>query len=401
MARLARTIADLSRYRRAFDSALGRAKPQAAAAAPPTRLREVAAFGANPGNLRMLEYVPATLAETPALLVVLHGCTQTAAGYDHGAGWTELADRHGFALLFPEQKPENNPQRCFSWFEPADVRRDGGEAASIRQMIARMVAAHGVDRRRIFITGLSAGGAMASAMLATYPEVFAGGALIAGLPYGTAANVQEAFESMFKGRGSPARRWGDLVRAASPHRGPWPKISIWHGSADATVVPMNRDEIIKQWTDVHGLPATPSERTAGRGFERAVWRDRDGREVIEAVSIPGMAHGTPLATGPGDGCCGNAGPFLLEVGVSSSHHIAQFFGLADAGAASRDKAERHVAAATAEPAGAFTPSREDILLPGEPEPKPDAKEADDRPRFPIDVQAVIAKALRAAGLMRP
>ncbi|MFL5168536.1 MAG: alpha/beta hydrolase family esterase, partial [Microvirga sp.] len=161
MARLARTIADLSRYRRAFDSALGRAKPQAAAAAPPTRLREVAAFGGNPGNLRMLEYVPATLAERPPLLVVLHGCTQTAAGYDHGAGWTELADRHGFALLFPEQKPENNPQRCFSWFEPADVRRDGGEAASIRQMVARMVAAHGVDRRCIFITGLSAGGAMA------------------------------------------------------------------------------------------------------------------------------------------------------------------------------------------------------------------------------------------------
>src|SRR3954451_17525154 len=138
MARLARTIADLSRYRRAFDSALRRAKPQTAAA-PATRLREVAAFGANPGNLRMLEYVPATLAEPPALLVVLHGCTQTAAGYDHGAGWTELADRHGFAVLFPEQKPENNPQRCFSWFEPADVRRDGGEAASIR----RMVAAHG------------------------------------------------------------------------------------------------------------------------------------------------------------------------------------------------------------------------------------------------------------------
>ncbi|MFL5146536.1 MAG: alpha/beta hydrolase family esterase [Microvirga sp.] len=399
MARLGRTIADLSRYRRAFDSALGRAKPQAAAET--TRLREVAAFGANPGNLRMLEYVPATLTERPALLVVLHGCTQTAAGYDHGAGWTELADRHGFALLFPEQKPENNPQRCFSWFEPADVRRDGGEAASIRQMIARMVAAHGVDHRRIFITGLSAGGAMASAMLATYPEVFAGGAVIAGLPYGTAANVQEAFESMFKGRSAPARRWGDLVRAASPHRGPWPKISIWHGSADATVIPMNRDEIIKQWTDVHGLPATPNERTTGRGFERAVWRDRDGREVIEAVTIPGMAHGTPLATGPGDGCCGNAGPFLLEVGVSSSHHIAQFFGLAGAGAASRDKAEHHVAAAPAEPAGAFTPSREDILLPGEPEPKPDAEEADARPRLAIDVQAVIAKALRAAGLMRP
>ena len=397
MARLARTIAELSRYRRAFDSALGRAKPQAAAAPTTTKLREVAAFGANPGNLRMLEYVPATLAEKPALLVVLHGCTQTAAGYDHGAGWTELADRHGFALMFPEQKPENNPQRCFSWFEPADVRRDGGEAASIRQMIARMVAAHGVDRRRIFITGLSAGGAMASAMLATYPEVFAGGAIIAGLPYGTASNVKEAFESMFKGRSSPPRRWGDLVRAASPHRGAWPKISIWHGSADATVVPMNRDEIVKQWTDVHGLPATPSERRTGRGVERAVWRDRDGREVIEAVTIPGMAHGTPLATGAAEDACGEAGPFLLEAGISSSYRIAKFFGLT--GAARASAPARKVETVERTP---LAPDDHVEIIPDE-RVEILGKDGDrfEDTRGPMNVMAIITKALTSAGLMKP
>ena len=347
-------------------------------------------------------YLPAGFSgQALPLVVMLHGCKQTPDDFAAGTGMNELADELQFLVVYPAQAWTANYSRCWNWFRPRDQRRDGGEPSLIAGITKQVIARHNVDERRVYIAGLSAGGAMASAMLATYPEVFAGGALIAGLPYGTASNVQEAFESMFKGRSAPARRWGDLVRAASPHRGPWPKISIWHGSADATVIPMNRDEIIKQWTDVHGLPATPNERTTGRGFERAVWRDRDGREVIEAVTIPGMAHGTPLATGPGDGCCGNVGPFLLEVGVSSSHHIAQFFGLTDAGAASRDKAEHHVAAAAAEPAGAFTPSREDILLPGEPEPKPDAEEADDRPRLAIDVQAVIAKALRAAGLMRP
>jgi poly(hydroxyalkanoate) depolymerase family esterase len=398
MARLARTIADLSRYRRAFDAALSPAQAQARGE-PATKLREVTGFGANPGNLRMLEYVPKTHGAAPALVVVLHGCTQSAAGYDHGAGWSSLAERHGFALLFPEQKRENNPKGCFTWFERGDTERGHGEAASIRAMIERMVAAHGIDRGRIFITGLSAGGAMASVMLAAYPEVFAAGAIIAGLPYGAATTVQEAFESMFKGRRWPARHWGDLVRAASPHRGPWPRISVWHGSADATVVPMNADEIVKQWADVHGLPAAPAERAAGSGFARVVWRDRDGREVIESVTIPGMAHGTPLASGEGEERCGNAGPFLLEVGVSSSHHIARFFGLLDPRAASRERAERHVAAAAA-PARAIDPRPDDILLPGEGEPR--AEHAEDAAcGYPVDVQGVIAKALRAAGLMRP
>jgi hypothetical protein len=128
-----------------------------------------------------------------------------------------------------------------------------------------------------------------------------------------------------------------------------------------------------------------------------VWRDRDGREVIESVTIPGMAHGTPLAIGEGEERGGNAGPFLLDVGISSSHHIARFFGLLDPRAASRARAERHVAAAAAEPRAPIDPAPEDILLPG----KGKAERAGDPARFPVDVHGVIAKALRAAGLMRP
>src|SRR5215470_13383145 len=149
-----------------------------------TRLREIVGFGSNPGNLRMFGYRPATLADNPALVVVLHGCTQTAAGYDLGAGWSTLADRYGFVLLLPEQQRSNNPHGCFNWFRPEHSRRNQGEPLSIRQMIEKCVVDFGIDRRRIFITGLSAGGAMTSVMLACYPEVFAGGAIVAGLPYG-------------------------------------------------------------------------------------------------------------------------------------------------------------------------------------------------------------------------
>jgi poly(hydroxyalkanoate) depolymerase family esterase len=139
--------------------------------ARPSRLHEIANFGSNPGNLRRHVYVPDSVDPSPPLVIALHGCTQTAASYDHGAGWSHLADRLGFILVFPEQQAANNPKSCFSWFLPGDTTRDSGEALSIREMIAKAVDKYGVDRSRIFVTGLSAGGAMASAMLATYPEI--------------------------------------------------------------------------------------------------------------------------------------------------------------------------------------------------------------------------------------
>jgi len=154
-----------------------------------SRLVEVTNFGSNPGNLRMLTYVPDGLPAAAPLVVILHGCMQTAASYDYSTGWSSLADRFGFALLFPEQSRANNPIRCFNWFKAEDTTRDSGEALSIKQMIEQMIADYGIDREGIHVTGLSAGGAMASAMLATYPDVFAGGAIIAGVPYGAASGL--------------------------------------------------------------------------------------------------------------------------------------------------------------------------------------------------------------------
>ncbi len=160
------------------------------------RLQEITGFGSNPGNARMFVYVPERTARKPALVVALHGCTQSAASYDRGSGWSTLADEAGFVVVYPEQQRSNNPQGCFSWFVPGDTARDCGEALSIRQMVDHAIRAFGVDKRRVFVTGLSAGGAMASAMLATYPDVFSGGAIIAGrgqgFPFGTAVPTRSS-----------------------------------------------------------------------------------------------------------------------------------------------------------------------------------------------------------------
>ena len=273
-----------------------RDRPRRAANAATTRLVRLEDFGSNPGKLEAWFHLPENLRADTPLVVVLHGCTQNAAGYDRGAGWSQLADRHGFAVLLPEQRRSNNMNLCFNWYEPAHARRDAGEPLSIRQMIQAMVARHRIDPARVFITGLSAGGAMASVMLATYPEVFAGGAIIAGLPYGTASNIPEAFDRM-RGHGGPdGAGLAAAVRAASPHKGPWPKISVWHGSADHTVDASNGTAIVEQWRRVHGADARPSRSDTVDGYPRRVWHGADGRVAVEEYVITGMGHGTPLDT---------------------------------------------------------------------------------------------------------
>ena len=295
-------------------------------------LVEIEGFGSNPGALRMLTHVPADLPNGAALVVVLHGCSQTATAYDHGAGWSRLADRHGFAVLLPEQARGNNANLCFNWFHPEDTARDAGEALSIREMIGHMAATHAVDPARVFITGLSAGGAMAAAMLAAYPETFAGGAIIAGLPVGAASSTQGALEAMFKGRSHTAAEWGDIVRAVSPHRGPWPSVQIWQGDADSSVRPSNAGELAKQWADVQGLPTVPTQTDIVDGAAHQAWRGQDGEIALEVFMVPGLAHGAPLDTTSADPdqASGIAGPYMLEGGISSTWHIARAFGLLDA-----------------------------------------------------------------------
>ncbi len=290
-------------------------------------LDDLGEFGSNPGALAGRCFVPDGLAAGAPLVVVLHGCTQTAADYDRGAGWSALAAEQGFALLFAEQTRGNNGNLCFNWFVPGDIRRGAGEALSIHQMIDTMVAAHRLDSGRVFITGLSAGGAMAMAMLATYPEVFAGGAIIAGVPFGAAATVPEAFDRM-RGQGLPApAALAATIRRASPHTGHWPRLSVWQGSADNTVDPANADAIARSWALLQGLDAPVHDTVNGQA--RLTWRDRQGGTAIESITIAGMGHGTPIAAA-GREACGVPGPYMLDAGISSTRRIAAFWNIAPA-----------------------------------------------------------------------
>jgi poly(hydroxyalkanoate) depolymerase family esterase len=358
----------------------------------PGRLSRLTPTGTNPGALTGHVHVPDNRSERPPLVVVLHGCTQTAAGYDHGAGWSTLADAHGFVLLFPEQQRGNNANLCFNWFEPGDIARDKGEVASIREMIAQVAAEQNVDPERIFITGLSAGGAMAAVLLAAYPELFAAGAIIAGLPYGFATSVSEALERMRSGPSATDALLAARVRDASGHKGSWPRLSIWHGEADRTVSPVNADALVRQWTALHGLSPVPSRKEEVAGHPRRVWIGPDGTELIEDHLIAGMGHGTPLAPGDGEDRCGVAGAYMLDVGISSSHAIARFWGILDtAPAAHEANAEPRISSSERLPARAAAtvppPRRMEVI--GRKRPAPAS-----------GVQGIIEDALRSAGLMK-
>jgi poly(hydroxyalkanoate) depolymerase family esterase len=299
------------------------------------KLTEVSDFGSNPGNLRMLTYVPLQLPSRSPLVVVLHGCLQTARDYDEGSGWSMLAKRHGFALVYAEQIRTNNPNRCFNWFQSHDARRGSGEALSIRQMVTRMRRTHSIDPARIFITGLSAGGGMSSVMLATYPEVFAGGGIIAGLPYGAASGMRQVMSAMKRPQARSAQQWGDLVRSASSYTGPRPTVSIWHGTADRTVAASNAAALLSQWTNVHGVSEEVFTQTSLAGHRRRTWSNRRGDPVIELYLIDGMGHGTPVRRTKAQTKAGGAEPFMLDVGISSSLHLAKSWSLIRRRAASR------------------------------------------------------------------
>ncbi|MFL6624344.1 MAG: PHB depolymerase family esterase [Sulfurifustis sp.] len=330
-------------------------------------LVEVRGFGSNPGNLKMFKFVPPSLPAGAPLVVALHGCTQKASDYDDETGWVGLAQRFKFALLLPEQQPDNNQNRCFNWFNgsfdpwslstywrwfqawlPAfsgvdesgsDQDRDEGEALSIKQMIDRMAADHAIDRHRIYVTGLSGGGAMTAVMLATYPDVFAGGAIIAGIPYKCARDlVAAAAQCGIDATHShaqhlqplTAREWARLVQSATEtihYQGPWPRVSIWHGDVDRVVSPEDENELIKQWTAVHGVDTQAGVEDKVKGFRHVAYRDAQGNVAVEAYFVRGMDHGVPIDPGTGNDQCGRPGRWVLAAGICSSFYIAKFWGL--------------------------------------------------------------------------
>jgi poly(hydroxyalkanoate) depolymerase family esterase len=298
--------------------------PQASAAG----LAQVTGFGTNPGNLSMYTYAPDALPAGAPLVVALHGCTQSASDYYAHSGWPKFADAYGFALVLPQTSSANNANSCFNWFEPGDSGRGQGEALSIKQMVDKAVALYGGDTRRVYITGLSAGGAMTANMLAAYPDVFAGGAIDSGLPARCASGVATAYTCMYSPPDKSPAQWGELVRSAAPAgTTSWPRVAIWQGTADTTVRPANATELRDQWTNVWGIGQTPSRtRSLGGGTTLSAYDDASGRSAVEVYTVSGMGHGLAVDPGSGAGQCGSAGTYYLDT-ICSSYHTARFWGL--------------------------------------------------------------------------
>jgi poly(hydroxyalkanoate) depolymerase family esterase len=311
--------------------------------AAPGEVSEVTGFGANPGDLQMFEYIPNGLPQGAPLVVFLHGCLSQVSSYDDETGWIQLAEQRKWAIVFPQQKATNNDNLCLNWTSEADTSRDGGEAASIVQMVRWMLAAHHLDVSRVFVTGHSAGGYFTSVMLATYPDVFRAGAEVAGGPYHCQtyqpiylappgvyvepASVMTEFsarEECTQGDiDKTPQQWGDLVRSGdSTYGGPKRPILLWHGSADATVKPKNFSELIEQWTNFHGIDLRADRHAelafGSYSYDHDTYTDAKGETLVETYLVHGADH--PY---PGDGTAGCPGQ--ANEGICATRIIADWF----------------------------------------------------------------------------
>lgn len=305
------------------------------AGAQGNELQQVSDFGTNPGNLGMYVYAPIehSRKELP-LVVVLHGCTQSAESVAAHTGWNKLADSLGFHVLYPQTGFKNNVSGCFRWFSEKDISTDQGESASIFQMINKMLRDYKIDSSRVYITGMSAGGAMAVAMMVRYPELFAAGAIVAGGPYGAAWSVRSARKAMRgKVKYSP-QKWAETARSQRPDfRGRYPVISVYHGSKDKTVHPDNADHLIDQWTALHQTGQKPSK--VERGFqnhswvERCEYTDQQNRVIAVQYQLQGIKHALSIATGNSARQGGKDGKFMTDTGFHIPWQCVVDFGLTD------------------------------------------------------------------------
>ena len=315
-------------------------------------LEPVADFGDNPGQLDMYVHRPAAFRAGLPLVVALHGCRQTAANFDDETGLVRLAEETPFVLLLPQQRPDNMAIRCFRWYDRDNNRPGRGESASIRAMIDTAITRYEIAPNSVFILGLSAGGAMAAVLLANYPDRFAGGAVIAGVPFD--CNQPSGFfdwlwwswhnARLFGWDGADASyacgirggnttdrsaaEWGSFVRSAgSDTPETWPLISIWQGDDDETVDPGNLGELVEQWTNVHGIDAEADTRETIGTATRDIYLDADGKPRVEAWTIKGFPHAFPIDPDGNPESCGIKADYIADANLCAVRRIMAFWQL--------------------------------------------------------------------------
>ena len=273
----------------------GLARPQSAPAADmePAIGRFLAGSYANEAGSRSFKlYVPSHYRGQPLpLIVMLHGCTQSADDFAAGTGMNLVAEEQGCLVVYPEQPSAANASKCWNWFNAGDQRRDRGEPCLIAGITRQVMRDYAVDPHRVYVAGLSAGGAAAAIMGATYPDLYAAIGVHSGLACGAASDLPSAFAAMRQGEA--AAGLFSARPARSRDRTAVPTI-VFHGDQDATVHPRNGEQVIAQFL------ASPGEGLASRvqhgevpggyGYSRSIHTDTNGRTLVEHWVIRGLGH---------------------------------------------------------------------------------------------------------------
>ena len=241
------------------------------------------------GARRYRLYVPSTAGEgLQGLIVMLHGCTQNPEDFAAGTGMNALAEEHRLLIVYPAQTGGDNSMSCWNWFRPGDQMRDTGEPAIIAGLTESLRDEYAIPKDRVFVAGLSAGGAMAAIMGETYPELYGAIGVHSGLAYGSANDVMSAFTAMRGQAGieqAPSRNGGDGSEAG-------PRLIVFHGDADTTVHPSNAGRIIAGHGGSSGKTSRTEHGPSGetRGYSRLVAERDDGTHGIECWMIDGAQH---------------------------------------------------------------------------------------------------------------
>ena len=290
---------------------------------------ETRQFGNPAGSRRYKLYVPSRIPDAPLpLIVMLHGCTQSADDFAAGTRMNRLAEEHGFLVVYPEQSTQANPSKCWNWFNTTDQLRDSGEPSLIAGIVRDVASRHGVDSRRIYVAGLSAGAAMAVILGESYPELFAAVGAHSGLPYASAHDIPSAMAAMKGGRsGMPGLKGFPAGGAAVGRKAVQAvPIIVFHGDRDHTVQATNGEEIVRQAMHAHtadGRPDTLQASTqsaaaaGGRRYSRTAHADANGTSRVESWTLHGAGH----AWSGGD----PSGSYTDGAGPDASAEMVRFF----------------------------------------------------------------------------
>ena len=279
-------------------------------------------FGDNPGDLTASYFQPTK--QTKSLVVFLHGCVQQGEALAKQSGFVALAKQYNFTLLLPQQSKNNNVTSCFNWFSEQDSDKDQGEVLSIKNMILTLKAQSEFDH--VFIAGLSAGGAMTSALLVHYPELFSAGAVIAGLPYPCANNLAKAISCMRNGPSQSSMELASLAKQGNEAVKKWPRLIIITGSKDKVVSPKNSHSLALQWSQLSETSLKPS-KTSPVGYQQTLWQNNAEPVQVKLVEINEIGHG--LSVNPSYKNRDASADFLYESSFDSALDIIEFWGVED------------------------------------------------------------------------